>query len=214
MIDLGLKEEIVGVSFFCPLDLPKVSSIKINWEKALKLKPTIVFLLDSQVSSEEESFLKKINLEYEKFSFRKLKDIPFAALKISKKLKRIKEGRQAFFKFMKKVYNLPKFENKKIVYILWYDPLIVSSNSSYLGEILEMAGFDVYPKNEKYDFLKMDLEDFFSIKPDLIFANEEIKGYIGKILLKNFKISFLNSNLLKPSLRLPEYLNFRNEIFN
>lgn len=213
---MGFKEEIVGVSYFCPLNLPKVAGTKINWEEVLKLKPTAVFMLSSQKSKKGIETLEKLKINYGIYSFESLKNIPFCALHMSKILGKEKAGKEIFNNFMKEIRALPKFKSTKVVYILWFSPLIVSTSSSFIAETLNLMGFKTFPEVEKKDFVKASLEELFLINPDFIFYSEDA-GKPPKIILENFRLIPLPSDTVnRPNLDFFKYFyNFKNEkIFN
>lgn len=209
---MGFKEEIVGVSQFCPLNLPRVASTKINWEELLNLKPTCVFMLSSQKTKKGLKVLEKLNIKYGIYSFNSLRSIPFCAQDMARILGKEETGKKNFHKFMQKLKNLPKMKNFKVTYVLWWKPLIISTNSSYLAETLSFMGFDFFPKNEKKDFIKTSYEELFILKPDFVFFSEEA-GEIPEIIKDNFKLIPLPSNQVnRPNLTFFEYFyNFKDE---
>ncbi len=213
MINLGYSNEIVGVSSFCPLNKPKVADKKINWEELLKLKPTYVFMLKSQATKKGLKILEKLKIKIGTYSFENLKSIPFSAMDMANLLGDKKRGREIFKKFMKDLKNLPKVKTKRVLYIIWQEPFIVSTNSSYIGETLQIMGFDVFPKNKR-DFIKVSLEEIFNLKPDIIFISDDMPK-INNLILKNIKTFPLPSNIInRPTLIFfkPLY-NLKNEIF-
>lgn len=213
---MGFKDEIVGVSYFCPLNLPKVSSTKIYWEELLKLKPTAVFMLSSQKSKKGIETLKKLNIKYGIYSFESLKSIPFCALNMAKILNKEKTGKEYFNNFMKEIRALPKLKNARVVYLLWFNPLIISTGSSFIAETFKLMGFEIFPEAGKKDFIKGNLEELFLIKPDFIFYSQDA-GKPPKIILENFKLIPLPSEIVnRPNLDFFKYFyNFKNEkIFN
>lgn len=209
---MGFKNEIVGVSHFCPLALPKVAGIKINWEEVLKLKPSTVFMLSSQKTRKGIETLEKLNIKYGIYSFESLKSIPFCAQDMAKILGKEKIGRQSFNSFMKGITNLPKLKKARVVYVLWWKPLIISTSSSFLAETFSFMGFETLPKDEKRDFLRKNFEDLFLIKPDFIFFSDDA-GNPPKIISQNFKLIPLPSDKVnRPNLKFLEYFyNFKDE---
>lgn len=212
---MGFKEDIVGVSIFCPLELPKVADVKINWEKLLELKPNYVFMLSSQKTDKGIRILENLNIKYGIYSFNSLKSIPFCAMDMAEILGKKDLGKKYFNKFMVSINNLPKIKEKKAIYVLWWEPLIVSTSSSYICETMALMGFDIYPKDEKTDFKKYSLENLFNLNLDIIFYSEEAGG-VPKIIKNNFKTYPLPSSINRPNLSfLNFFYNFKNEnIFN
>lgn len=216
LVEMGFEKEIVGVSSFCPLNLPKVADVKINWEEVLKLKPSSVFMLSSQKSKKGIELLKKLNIKFGIYSFESLKDIPFCAQEIAKILGKKEIGKKHFNNFMLNLKNIPKFKNKRAIYVLWWKPLIVSTSSSYISETLNFMGFNMFPKNPKKGFEKYRIENLFEQNPDIIFISDDA-GKTPEIIEENFKIYYLPSKLInRPNLTFLNYFfSFKNEtIFN
>lgn len=216
LVEMGFEKDIVGVSVFCPLNLPKVADVKINWEEVLKLKPSSVFMLSSQKSKKGIELLKKINIKFGTYSFENLKDIPFCAQEIAQILGKKEIGKKHFNNFMFYLKNIPKFENKKAIYVLWWKPLILSTNSNYISETLNFMGFDMLPKNSKKGFEKYRIENLFDLNPDIIFISDDA-GRTPEIIKENFQIYYLPSKLVnRPNLTFLKYFfSFKNEaIFN
>lgn len=213
---MGFQKEIVGVSYFCPLDLPKIADLKINLEEVLKLKPTAVFMLSSQAKEKDIKILKKLNIKYASYSFETLRNIPFCAQEMAKLLGKEETGKKHFKDFMSKIKNLPKLKKQNVIYVLWWDPLILSTSSSYISEVLNFMGFNVYPKNDNKDFERSNIESIFTIKPDLILISDD-SGKIPEIIGKHFKTFLIHSEIVnRPDLNFINYfMNFKNEnIFN
>jgi len=212
---MDASDELVGVSFFCPLPLPKVADVKINWEKLLKQKPTVVFMLSSQKTENGIKILEKLKIKYGIYSFDSLRSIPFCVMDMAKIIGKGELGKKFFNDFMLSIKNLPKVKEKKAVYVLWWEPLIVSTSSSFICETMSLMGFDIYPKDENIDFKKYNLENLLKLKPDIIFYSEDA-GPIPKVIKNNFQIYPLPSSINRPNLSFIKYFyNFKNEsIFN
>lgn len=216
LVEMGFEKEIVGVSVFCSLNLPKIADVKINWEEVLRLKPSSVFMLSSQRSKKGIKILEKLNIKFGVYSFENLKDIPFCAQDIAKMLGKKEIGKKYFNNFMFNLKNIPKFKNKKAIYVLWWKPLIVSTSSSYISETLNFIGFNIFPKNSKRGFEKYRIENIFELNPDIIFISDDA-GETPEIIKENFQIYYLPSKLInRPNLTFLKYFFiFKNEtIFN
>lgn len=208
---LGEQKNVVGITTFCRR-ISKEQKIvgtylEANIEEIVKLKPDIVFVSKEGLKKEVVENLEKFNIKVKVFepvnSYEDIKnqllEIGVVINKKDKAKKIIDEYEQKIKRFLK-----PK-KYLKVLCILSLQPIIVVSNNSYIGEIINYAGgFNIVSSKLKYP--QMNLEEIIKLAPDVIILpsmgmeEKEVKNFFVKYkeipAVKNNKIFVLNSNIL------------------
>ncbi|RRJ92207.1 ABC transporter substrate-binding protein [Flavobacterium macacae] len=161
LYELGLEENIIGITKFCvhPYHLKQTKKIiggtkKVHYEKIKLLQPDIIIANKEENTLEIVEELRKIapvwvtnviTIEdnFQMISdFGKLFNCRTEALKISDK---IKNAQQDFLEFMK---DKP---SRKVAYFIWKDPFMVAGSDNYINEILKLNNFqNIYDNPEKF----------------------------------------------------------------
>ena len=198
---LGIDDELVGVSSFC--DDPfcrgkeRVGGIvNPGIEKVISLKPTLVICTTMTPERICESF-KRFGIRTERFRLVSLKDVfrvmdvlarelgaPPASGRFKEELKRELAGLR------------PCLKGKRVFIALSVKPLYCAGSSTYLGQLLELAGAKVVPRG---DFRAVSPELLFSLRPDLILS---FGGCGGPGKVNCLDVSRLKSDLLRPGPRV------------
>ncbi|HEO63796.1 MAG TPA: hypothetical protein ENN78_00825, partial [Candidatus Omnitrophica bacterium] len=152
LFSLGLDEEIVGVSSFCnypaaALKKEQVGSFsRPNIEKIISLKPDLVLL--TGLEQQEISWaLNKLNIKTMQVYPSSTAEFIQAIEKLGEALNRQRQARAEIRNLNKSIHDMeakikdvPHNKRPKIYMEIWHDPLITAGGSSFLGEIIEMAG--------------------------------------------------------------------------
>jgi ABC-type Fe3+-hydroxamate transport system substrate-binding protein len=156
--DLGLKEELIGITKFCihPADLfkkkTKVGGTKtIDIAKIRELKPDLI------IGNKEENSQEQIALLSKEFDvwMSDVKDLE-GAYRMMMQLGQITD-RQAHAEAMvaeirdsvASVKGL--FEGKEAAYLMWYKPLMAVGNDTFIDQVLEHVGFiNCFKKQPRY----------------------------------------------------------------
>ena len=168
LVDLGLEDDIVGVTKFCihPAGLKKIKTVvggtkNINIEKIKALQPDIILC-----NKEENS--KGIVQICEEIAPTHVSDI----YTINDNLALIKQYGQVFSveneaseiiaKINSELSNFKEFiknkEPKKVVYFIWKNPWMAVGNTTFINHLLLLNKFDnVYQHKERYP--EIDLEE-------------------------------------------------------
>ena len=92
------------------------------------------------------------------------------------------------------------FFNRKIVYVIWQNPLIVAANNTFINSIIEfLGGQNCYSYMERYP--SITLEELANVGFDLLllstepypFSNEHVRWYSRQ--LKTDKIDLVNGEM-------------------
>ena len=187
LFDLGLEEQIVGITKFCvhPFHLKATKKIvggtkKVHIDKIKELQPDIIICNKEENTLEMVEELCQIcpvwvtdmytiadnNKMIEDFG--KLFNVRTEA---QKWIDKINFAHQDFLKF------IAPFEMQKVAYFIWANPYMVVGNNTFINHLLELNKLEnIYAHNEKYPerypeviVQKMRIQG----DPDLIFLSSE-----------------------------------------
>lgn len=223
--ELGFQDQIVGVSQSTEIThwkhQPTVISgyQKINREALLALNPTLI-LADSEVNQSEQIEQVKMFLNKSQkliiLHSQHLKDIQDSFLKLDEFLNgNTQKSEKLWSVFLETIQNLKKQNTnltKRFLLQVGYDPIVVATQRSYLGELLESIGF-VFSENlltlsSTQSYLRLSVEGVLNLRPNTIIVlglgEKDIRGQEEVNLWKAKKINsvyFFSNDLLKPTLK-------------
>lgn len=180
LVDLGLKDKIVGVTKFCvhPKYIRKTAEV-IGGTKSIKIGKIKGLQPDFILANKEENSFENINVLSENHSvyvsdiktiddlLELIKDLS-EIFKIQQKANLLIEGIQTnFIKFRREMKNLPTL---KVAYFIWRDPWMVTGSSTFINYLLKLNNFE----NVYEDLLRYPEVDIKSLKPvDYLFLSSE-----------------------------------------
>lgn len=211
---LGETENVVGITSFCRQISPRQKIVgtylEPNIEEIIKLSPTIVFISKEGVKKEIVQQLRnfKINvivLEPVNNYIEIKQQLLTIAKYLNKEIiaKKIIEEYESKFKIHRD--DIESKKQKKLVGIISLKPLIVSSTSSYIGDIIKISGAfnpissDVrYPQISVEELLRIDPE--IIILPEMGMKKKEIESFFARFknlsAVKDNKIYIIPSEIL------------------
>lgn len=183
LFDLGLEEQIVGLTKFCihPYHLKQTKTIvggtkKIKLDVIKDLKPDIILCNKEENTEEIVNSCDKISIVHVSNIFT-LDDVlelieqyglifscRTEALKISQKLK---------FKINDFKNFVNSYDSKTVAYFIWRNPWMAAGNNTFINHLLELNKFDnIYKNKERYPEIqlkKIRLEG----DPEIVFLSSE-----------------------------------------
>lgn len=199
LYDLGLEDKIVGQTIFCIhpksnfKEAEKIGGTKkLNLDKIFELKPDLV------IANKEENEKDQIELLAEHFpvwisdvnsvneALEMVKSIGQITNTETKSENLIHEIELKRKQFLKKIKS-----NKKVVYLIWQNPLIAVGHDTFIHAMLEEAGFENMINKSRYP--EISLEDIIELQPDFVFLSSEPYPF------KKSHIKFIDEALNKPS---------------
>ncbi len=182
LVYLGLEEKMVGITKFCvhPEHLLKTKNIiggtkQINIEKIRKLEPDLI------IGNKEENVKEQIEVLEKEFPVW-MSDVNTYddALEMIEKIGEItntKNKAQALknditnkFDALQSLHTLLK--NKRVLYLIWYNPLIAVANDTFIHSMLEKSGMKNVLEN-KSRYIEVSIEDIQKLKPEYILLSSE-----------------------------------------
>jgi iron complex transport system substrate-binding protein len=188
---LGLGNNIVGVTSFCDhpaiaKKLPKIGGMSNpSLERVVSLKPDIVVMTTDGNPKEFEKRLRSLKIKTYVFKARRLSEFPQAVREMGAVLG-VKEKAAAFaetieaalgrMKREKKNKDIPASRDKKVLFIIWPEPLIVAGPGTAVDDAIMLLGHENIASHVKTAYPKYSLEEVIHQSPDVIFIG---KGHIN-----------------------------------
>lgn len=190
--DIGLKNEIIGITKFCihPGEMfSKVERIggtkTLNIEKIRSLKPDLI------IGNKEENEKEQIEILQKEFNvwmsdIYSLNDSLKMMDEIGKMTGREKESKKVIEKIRSgfKDSKAPTFG--KAIYLIWKDPFIAAGKNTFIDEMLSYCGFENAIKETRYP--QITAEKISLIRPEYILLSSEPYPFAEKHIqeLKRF----------------------------
>ena len=149
---LGLDEEIVGVSSYCNYPLKAKNKERVgtfsraNTEKILSLRPDYIFctgLEQAPIIAE----LRRLNLKVYVSDpanmqelFNSIRDMAKITGKVKEAENLIEHMENQIEEISSKVKLIPQEKRQKVFIEIWHDPLTTAGKSSFIDELLTLAG--------------------------------------------------------------------------
>jgi ABC-type Fe3+-hydroxamate transport system substrate-binding protein len=176
--DLGLHNEIVGITKFCihPKEMFKsknrVGGTKtIDIDKIRNLKPDLII---GNKEENEHSQIIELQKEFNVWmsdiynlndAYKMINDIGELVNKKNESLLLIST--------IKKSFSLIKKHNKSVLYLIWKNPFMAAGKSTFIGDLLNEIDLDNSLENKDLRYPKLLLEDIKQLNPDVILLSSE-----------------------------------------
>lgn len=173
-------DNIVGITAECdfPAYLKEKEVVgnfgKVDYEKILKLKPSVVFTagLEQDALSAE---LTKLGILVEQIHSRSIEEMLSSIERIGKMIGQLERSRFVTDSLKQEMLNIPEFDHSPLVYVeIYADPIMSVSRDSYLGELVNLAGgrniFQELPR----DYSRIDPEKVIAANPAIIILTHPV----------------------------------------
>lgn len=223
---LNLEDKIVGITDHC--DFPKETKdkkrvggmINPSIEEIVRLKPDIVILTKDGNPKEIQKRLENFKINTYLFNAERLGQLRGEIILLGKKLgfeeksKRVARQIEDSINRIKKTNEKSNFRNKKTVFIIWMEPLIVAGNGTAIDDAIRLLGWENIVSHTKLRFPRYSIEKIIRQSPDVILIGMEHKKYIetvsGKFIEriqsvkndKNIKICYVGDSIYRLSPRI------------
>ena len=178
LFDLGLNEEIVGITKFCihPKELVKgktrVGGTKtIDIGKIRSLKPDLII---GNKEENDQSQIIELQKEFTVWmsdiynlndAYKTIKDIGELVNKNKESLLLISN--------IKKSFSLLKKHNKTVLYLIWKNPYMAAGKATFIGDLLNEIGLNNVLENSDLRYPELLLEDIKQLNPEIILLSSE-----------------------------------------
>jgi len=180
LFDLGLDEEVVGITKFCIHPIEKVAlkekiggTKNLNIEKIRSLNPTLI------IANKEENGKEQIEelATYFPVWISDVTDLASALEMISAVGKMTGKEKEA--KILNKNISLafaplaPLRETKTTAYFIWQNPMMVAGNKTFINDMLQRCGFKNCFQNLDGHYPEISEEQLQQAKPEVILLSSE-----------------------------------------
>lgn len=167
LFDLGLDEEIIGVTDYCIFPENKVKNrVKIGGPKHFNFQVINSLKPDLLIGNREENYQTGILHLQEKYpvwmsDITTLEDMQEAISGIGAVTGRMDEADKINQEISDRLNNLPQFKPLKAAYLIWKDPLMVAGGNTFINEMMKRCGFiNIFSNLNRYPVIQLnDLSD-------------------------------------------------------
>jgi ABC-type Fe3+-hydroxamate transport system substrate-binding protein len=183
LFDLGLEQNLVGITKFCvhPYHLTSTKKVvggtkKVHFEKIKLLYPDIIICNKEENTKEMVAELSKIcpvwvtNIIKIEDNFQMINDFGQLFNKRTEARKWHDKMQFALDNFKHFIKDKPK---QKVAYFIWKNPYMVAGNDNYINEMLLLNNFEnIYGSQGRYPTIELKRMRMDS-NPDLVFLSSE-----------------------------------------
>ena len=206
LYDLGLDNEVVGITKFCihPEDWRKSKTIvggtkQVHFDLIDELKPDLII---GNKEENEEGFIKQLSEKYPVWmsDVFTLDDALEMIEMIGDITGRSRNAEGIVVDVLVAFEEIKELPNKgSVVYLIWNDPIMAVGKSAFINDMLKKAGFDNALSEHRYP--ELSIERLIELKPDQLLLSsepfpfkEKHLAYFSKALPKT-KISIVDGGM-------------------
>lgn len=180
LFDLGLREEVIGITKFCVhpdewfRSKTKIGGTKnLNLEKIKSLEPDLI------IANKEENDENQIRLLMNEYpvwisDIQNLETAIEMIRELSRNINKKKNGEYIIEKIIKNfnALNVKKGKSISCAYLIWKNPLMTVGGDTFISEMMKHGGFEnVFEEKKRYPQILID--DLQKAKPKFIFLSSE-----------------------------------------
>ncbi len=171
-------DELIGLTKFCvhPKEWHQ-TKIRVGGTKNLNLETIRNLQPDLIIGNKEENSKEEIEILQQQFpvymsdiytvsdALKMMEDLGILTGKSSLANQIVNQVRIDF-------QNLPQF-NKKIIYLIWQDPLMAVGPNTFIGEMLRLSGFENVISDANVRYIELSADDLKQLNPEVILLSSE-----------------------------------------
>lgn len=163
--------------------LPEVGDLQVNYEALLALTPDLV-VLDPEMNQQHVRRLRALGIPLEAVETQSLEDLQRAIDRLGHRLGRAQQAR-ALQQHLRNVLDRAEERRSQLAYRptcwveIWHDPWIGAGQLSYVGEVVETAGFRVVHQGDR-GYPRVSLEELHRLDPDAILLTHPVAQELAK----------------------------------
>lgn len=176
--DLGLREELIGITKFCIhpkemfVNIDRVGGTKtLNIEKIRALKPDLII---GNKEENEQSQIIELQKEFTVWmsDIYNLQDSLMMIRSVGALVNRVEEAEKLKLSITSTFLNFKTIQ-KTVLYLIWKDPFMAAGKGTFIGDMLSKIGLKnvINDQNGRYPHLKLD--EIIALNPELIFLSSE-----------------------------------------
>ena len=178
IVDLGLKEQLIGRTRFCVHPKPEIEDIEIvggtknpRLDKIEELEPDII------IANKEENKKEHIDALREKFyvyltDIATIEDALITIHELGKELGTLDDAKQLSSDIQSAMEDIPNEKTLRTAYFIWKDPWMTIGNDTYIHDVMNHWNLDnVFANQTRYP--RVDFYDVAEKDPELILLSSE-----------------------------------------
>jgi len=182
LFDLGLDEEIIGITKFCIHPIEKFATrAKVGGTKKLRIEQIRVLNPDLIIGNKEENSQSEIEFLMEEFpvwmsDIHNLEEAAITITQIGEIVNR--EPEAAYLNHLintgftdLQTLAVSKGINKTVAYLIWKDPYMLAGRNTFIDDILRKIGLNNVFTQSRYP--EIELSQLQTLNPKLIFLSSE-----------------------------------------
>lgn len=188
LADLGLENEVVGITKFCvhpnnwfETKLRIGGTKNVNRDKVLELNPDLI------IANKEENTKEDIDWLVQRFpvwisDIKTLDDALEMIESIGRLTKKSAESK-AIATSIKQSFerlNSESKRKKKVVYLIWKNPMMAAGRDTFINEMLSKAGFENSITETDSRYPELTDEHLRKLNPDVVLLSSEPFPFKGK----------------------------------
>lgn len=175
--DLGLEEEVIGITKFCVHPKKwyesknRIGGTKnLSFDKIKELSPDLIIANKEENTKEDiEHLSKKYNVYVSDVN--SFEEALGMISDLGKLIGREKQARELINTIIKEKENYSPSKIRSAVYFIWREPWMVVGRSTFINSMVQLAGYENLISDERYPELK--LEDLKALNPDVVLLSTE-----------------------------------------
>lgn len=200
LYDLGLDEEIVGVTKFCIHPESKTKKVvkiggtkSFNFDKINELKPDLI------IANKEENYKEGVEQLEKGFpvfvtDIANLQEALQMMSMLGKILDKESKAQEIINETEKSFNSLNIYPNKGALYLIWRKPYMTVGGDTFINQLMEFAGFNNLRKNfTRYPVVSP--EEIKELKPEFILLSSEPYPFKNKHI-EEFRILSPSSRII------------------
>ena len=179
LFELGLNQEIVGITKFCIHPQEKFrSTVKIGGTKNLNLKMIRELQPDLIIGNKEENERGQVEELMNEFpvwmsDINVLSDAVGMINSIGNLTGKLQDAELLSSKILEgfKTLKLSNKSKQTVAYFIWKDPFMVAGRCTFINDILMRAGYENFTELDRYP--ELSVEQLQNVNPDLVLLSSE-----------------------------------------
>jgi iron complex transport system substrate-binding protein len=220
LFSLGLGGRIVGVTSFCdrPAEAKKKSKIggmsNPSLEAIVRLKPDIVVMTTDGNPREVDDRLRAMSLKTYVWTSRTLAELPQGIRKLAGAMGVQEQGEELAKEIEEGIekYRSEKSgagSRKKVVYIVWPEPLLVAGPGTAIHDAVVLLGLDNVASRASSSYPRYSIEELIRSSPDVVIVGKGTgmdirtvsQGVLKKLAtvpaVRNGKVCYVSDHLYR-----------------
>ena len=182
LFDLGLENQIVGITWFCVHPKEKVKFVtKIGGTKTLKINRIIALKPDLVIANKEENSKNDIE-ELQKHcnvwvtEIYTLSDALQVFLEIGTRTNTFTKAKNMVANISSKFKSLPissTSTTKRVAYLIWENPIMLAGKNTFINDLLHQLNWENVCKDDGSRYPEITIEELQNLKPDFVLLSSE-----------------------------------------